>query len=59
MAIQIVFEAHCTTEDNEKGVATGWLPGRLSAFAPDAPRSTKPTRGITIGSIRWRLERER
>jgi broad specificity phosphatase PhoE len=31
MAIQIVFETHCTTEDNEKGVATGWLPGRLSA----------------------------
>jgi hypothetical protein len=31
MASQIVFETHCTTEDNEKGVATGWLPGRLSA----------------------------
>jgi broad specificity phosphatase PhoE len=31
MAIQIVFETHSTTEDNEKGVATGWLPGRLSA----------------------------
>jgi len=31
MAIQIVFETHCTTEDNEKGIATGWLPGRLSA----------------------------
>ena len=31
MAIQILFETHCTTEDNESGVATGWLPGRLSA----------------------------
>jgi len=27
---QIVFETHATTEDNERGIATGWLPGRLS-----------------------------
>ena len=25
-------ETHSTTEDNEVGVATGWLPGRLSAL---------------------------
>lgn len=31
MPIDLVFETHSTTEDNEKGVATGWLPGRLSA----------------------------
>lgn len=30
VAIQLVFETHATTEDNERGVATGWLPGRLS-----------------------------
>jgi hypothetical protein len=30
MPIRIVFETHSTTEDNENGVATGWLPGRLS-----------------------------
>jgi 2,3-bisphosphoglycerate-dependent phosphoglycerate mutase len=29
--IEIVFETHATTEDNEAGRATGWLPGRLSA----------------------------
>jgi broad specificity phosphatase PhoE len=28
--IEIVFETHSTTEDNEMGLATGWLPGRLS-----------------------------
>jgi 2,3-bisphosphoglycerate-dependent phosphoglycerate mutase len=28
--IQLVFETHSTTEDNEAGRATGWLPGRLS-----------------------------
>ena len=32
MVVQIVFETHSTTEDNEAGVATGWLPGRLSAL---------------------------
>jgi 2,3-bisphosphoglycerate-dependent phosphoglycerate mutase len=31
MNTRIVFETHSTTEDNERGVATGWLPGRLSA----------------------------
>ena len=30
VAIEIVFETHATTEDNERGIATGWLPGRLS-----------------------------
>ncbi len=31
MAIQIVFETHSMTEDNENGIATGWLDGQLSA----------------------------
>ena len=30
MAIQIVYETHSVTEDNERGVATGWHHGRLS-----------------------------
>jgi 2,3-bisphosphoglycerate-dependent phosphoglycerate mutase len=30
MQIEIVFETHALTEDNERGIATGWLPGRLS-----------------------------
>jgi alpha-ribazole phosphatase/probable phosphoglycerate mutase len=30
MAIEIVFETHQWSEDNERGVATGWLPGRLA-----------------------------
>lgn len=30
MTLRIVFETHSTTEDNENGIATGWLPGRLS-----------------------------
>jgi 2,3-bisphosphoglycerate-dependent phosphoglycerate mutase len=31
VAIEIVFETHSLTEDNEAGVATGWRDGRLSA----------------------------
>jgi len=30
MTVEIVFETHSITEDNESGHATGWLPGRLS-----------------------------
>ena len=28
--MEIVFETHSISEDNERGIATGWLPGRLS-----------------------------
>ncbi len=35
MVVQLVFETHQPTEDNEAGIATGWLPGRLSAFGRD------------------------
>jgi 2,3-bisphosphoglycerate-dependent phosphoglycerate mutase len=28
--MQVVFETHSTSEDNERGIATGWLGGRLS-----------------------------
>lgn len=28
--VQIVFETHSTSEDSKRGIATGWLPGRLS-----------------------------
>jgi broad specificity phosphatase PhoE len=29
--VQLVFETHSWSEDNELGLASGWLPGRLSA----------------------------
>lgn len=31
MPVEVVYETHSLTEDNEAGRATGWLPGRLSA----------------------------
>jgi 2,3-bisphosphoglycerate-dependent phosphoglycerate mutase len=30
VAIEVVFETHSTTVDNEEGRAAGWLPGQLS-----------------------------
>jgi 2,3-bisphosphoglycerate-dependent phosphoglycerate mutase len=31
MTIELVFETHSLSEDNDRGVATGWLHGRLSS----------------------------
>lgn len=31
MAVHLMYETHSTTTDNENGIATGWLPGELSA----------------------------
>jgi hypothetical protein len=49
MAIELVFETHSTTEDNERGRATGWLPGDLSgvsrAQVPQQVRAVGRTEG--------------
>lgn len=29
-AVDLIYETHSTTTDNEAGIATGWLPGELS-----------------------------
>jgi len=31
MAVDLVYETHSISVDNERGIATGWLPGELSA----------------------------
>ena len=45
MSIEIVFETHALTEDNERGIATGWLPGRLSARGRDNAAAMGQRRG--------------
>jgi broad specificity phosphatase PhoE len=30
MTVELIYESHSISEDNERGIATGWLPGRLS-----------------------------
>jgi 2,3-bisphosphoglycerate-dependent phosphoglycerate mutase len=38
VSVEVVFETHSTSEDNEAGLATGWLPGRLSAIGREQAR---------------------
>jgi 2,3-bisphosphoglycerate-dependent phosphoglycerate mutase len=38
VSVSVVFETHSTSEDNEAGIATGWLPGRLSAAGREQAR---------------------
>jgi broad specificity phosphatase PhoE len=38
VSVEVVFETHATSEDNEAGIATGWLPGRLSAVGREQAR---------------------
>jgi 2,3-bisphosphoglycerate-dependent phosphoglycerate mutase len=38
MSTQVIFETHSTSEDNENGIATGWLGGRLSALGREQAR---------------------
>lgn len=38
MPIELVFETHSTTEDNERGAGTGWRPGKLSAAGREQAR---------------------
>src|SRR5581483_2817129 len=39
MAVEIIFETHSISTDNEAGIATGWLPGRLSARGRELARA--------------------
>ena len=38
MAVEIVFETHSISVDNERGIATGWLDGELSERGREAAR---------------------
>jgi broad specificity phosphatase PhoE len=45
MSIEIVFETHSTSTDNEAGIATGWLDGRLSERGRNQARARGERRG--------------
>ena len=36
--MKLIYETHATTVDNEREIATGWLPGELSAAGRDQAR---------------------
>jgi alpha-ribazole phosphatase/probable phosphoglycerate mutase len=51
VAIEVVFETHSTTVDNERGRATGWLPGELSSQGIEQARQLGERRrddGVTV-----------
>lgn len=51
MPTQIIFETHSLSEDNEAGVATGWLPGHLSASGREkatALGQRRPADGLAV-----------
>jgi 2,3-bisphosphoglycerate-dependent phosphoglycerate mutase len=39
MGVEVVFETHSTSTDNENGIATGWLEGMLSAAGREQARA--------------------
>jgi 2,3-bisphosphoglycerate-dependent phosphoglycerate mutase len=38
MGVEVVYETHSTSVDNERGIATGWFGGRLSATGREQAR---------------------
>lgn len=39
MPVQLVYETHSISLDNERGIATGWLPGELSERGRELARA--------------------
>lgn len=46
MAVEVIYETHSLTTDNEAGFATGWLPGRLSERGRDLARELGARRRV-------------
>ena len=62
MSVRLVYETHSITTDNEAGIATGWLPGELSAAGRAAARELGERRrddgidAIYVSDLRRALE---
>jgi hypothetical protein len=56
--IEVVFETHATTTDNEAGIATGWGQGRLSRGRRDGStgcRRAGPVTHRAAGGGAWTM----
>ena len=51
MSVSVVFETHSTSEDNERGIMTGWLPGRLSALGRTQAEELGARRRGTVDAV--------
>jgi alpha-ribazole phosphatase/probable phosphoglycerate mutase len=61
VTVHLVYETHAITIDNEDGIATGWLPGRLSARGIEAARAlgvrrTRSTDIVLTSDLRRAVE---
>src|SRR5436190_5938735 len=62
MTIEVVYETHSTSADNERGIATGWLPGELSTLGRDQARALGERRrndgiaAVHVSDLRRALE---
>ncbi len=52
MGVQLVYETHSTSVDNEVGRATGWLGGALSHAGREQARRLGSV-AATTGSMSW------
>jgi broad specificity phosphatase PhoE len=52
MAVELIYETHSVTTDNEAGIATGWLPGELSPTGRQLARQLgRRHRGADIAAV--------
>jgi broad specificity phosphatase PhoE len=62
MAVELIYETHSRTVDNERGIATGWLQGELSAsgrdFALELGRRWQDTELATVYTSDLRRARQ-
>jgi broad specificity phosphatase PhoE len=62
MAIELIYETHAITTDNERGIATGWWPGELSragrraAMELGTRRRTDGTEIVFVSDLRRAVE---
>jgi hypothetical protein len=55
MPVEVVFETHALSEDNERGIATGWLPGHLCALGRDNAAQVT-LEALVAAGFSWREE---
>ena len=51
MSIEITFETHSTSVDNERGIATGWLDGELSVLGREQASELGARRAGTVDVV--------
>jgi broad specificity phosphatase PhoE len=51
VSVELVFETHSTSTDNERGIATGWLDGELSQTGRRQARELGLRRGKGVAAV--------